>query len=381
MPRSRRAVALVLAVVLVVAAAAIAVVATHHGKQHGTVQPPNGTTGPGGSAGPTGSINTAPISGLTADKFGISPGVQLFRESVDNIDADMAGYAALPTHWVRAGVRWDLIEPKRADQDNWTKVDRIVDDATKDHLSLILDITGTPSWARSPDATTNVQFPPDLQTYATFTGKIAARYKGRVAAYELGNEPNHVKSFATPDPKLYVQVLKLSYPLIKAADPDTKVLTGGLGGTTANGVVGGDEYLAALYKGGAQPYFDGVSYHPYTYPLLPSDDSGARSWSRMLHAREVMVANGDADKQIWVTEYGAPTGGPQSVSQQRQAAIMYDAYRLWAGYSWAGPLCWFDYRDKGTDTSDHGNFFGLYAKDGQPKVSLQQYESLVRSAS
>jgi hypothetical protein len=373
MPRSRRAIAVALAVVLV-AAAVVAVVVTRHGKKHGSSPSPNAT----GSG--TGAINQAPIAGLAADKFGISPGVSLFRESVDKIDADMAGFAALPTHWVRAGVRWDLIEPKGPDQDDWTKVDRIVADAAQDHLSLILDITGTPPWARSPDATSNVQFPPDLQTYATFAGKIAQRYRGKVAAYELGNEPNHVKSFATPDPKLYEQVLQLSYPLIKAADPDTKVLTGGLGGTTANGVVGGDEYLADLYKDGAKPYFDGVSYHPYTYPLLPSDDSGGRSWSRMLHARAVMVANGDADKQIWVTEYGAPTGGPQSVSQQQQAAIMYDAYRLWAGYSWAGPLCWFDYRDKGTDTSDHGNFFGLYAKDGQPKVALQQYESLVRSA-
>jgi hypothetical protein len=100
----------------------------------------------------------------------------------------------------------------------------------------------------------------------------------------------------------------------------------------------------------------------------------------MLNARRTMVANGDASKQIWVTEYGAPTSGPNSVGQGEQSAIMYDAYRLWSGYSWAGPLCWFDYRDKGTDTSDHGNFFGLYAKNGQPKQALAQYQSLVRSA-
>jgi polysaccharide biosynthesis protein PslG len=380
MPRNRRVIIVALVVALVAAGAVVAVVATRHGKSATTS---TGPTTPGQTSASTtaSGVNTAPIAGLSADQFGVSPGVQLFRESVDKIDADMAGYAALPTHWVRAGVRWDLIEPKSPDQDDWTKVDRIVDDATKDHLSLILDVTGTPPWARSADATTNVQFPPDLHAYATFTGKIAAHYKGRVAAYELGNEPNHVKSFATPDPKLYEQVLQFSYPLIKAADPAALVLTGGLGGTTAKGVVGGDEYLADLYKAGAKPYFDGVSYHPYTYPLLPSDDSGSRSWSRMLHARQVMVDNGDAGKKIWVTEYGAPTGGPGSVSEQQQAAIMYDAFRLWATYPWAGPLCWFDYRDKGTDTSDHGNFFGLYAKDGRPKVSLQQYESLVRSAS
>jgi len=369
MPRSRRVIVVALVVVLVAVAVALAV-AVH--KSH-TAASPN-PTGTG-----SGTINTTPISGLTADQFGLSTGVQLFNEKAHKIDLDMAAFAALPTHWVRTAVRWDTIEPTSPAADDWTKVDRIVADATKEHLSLILDVTGTPPWARAPGAGI-VEFPPDLRTYATFTGKIAQRYQGKVAAYELGNEPNHLKSFATPDPKLYEQVLQLSYPLIKAADPNAKVLIGGLGGTTGNGVLGGDEYLADLYKDGAKPYFDGVSYHPYTYPMLPSDDKGGRGWSRMLHAREVMVANGDAGKKIWVTEYGAPTGGPGSVSQQQQAAIMYDAYRLWATYPWAGPLCWFDYRDKGTDTSTHANFFGLYVRDGQPKVSVQQYESLVRSA-
>jgi len=131
----------------------------------------------------------------------------------------------------------------------------------------------------------------------------------------------------------------------------------------------------------AKPYFDGVAYHPYTYPDLPSSDSKKPGWTRMLSARKIMVANGDAAKKIWVTEYGAPTGGPGSVSQAQQAALMHEAYRLWASYSWGGPLCWFDYRDKGGNTSDHGNFFGLYTKDGQPKLALQQYETLVRAVS
>ena len=37
-------------------------------------------------------------------------------------------------------------------------------------------------------------------------------------------------------------------------------------------------------------------------------------------------------------------------------------------------------RDKGTDTSHNGDFFGLYTKSGQPKISLQQYQSLVKAA-
>jgi hypothetical protein len=304
--------------------------------------------------------------------------VQLFNEQPDTIDADVAGIAGVGAQWIRTALRWDRVEPDSADQDDWSSADRIVADARQHGVKLIFDVTGTPKWARAAGAKP-VQFPPDLHTYATFAGKLAQRYRGKVAAYELGNEPNHVKTFATPDPKLYEQVLQLSYPLIKVADPQALVLTGGLGGEPGKGVLAGDDYLAQLYRDGAKPYFDGVSYHPYTYPLLPSDDSGSRSWSRMLNARRTMVANGDGDKKIWITEYGAPTNGPHSVDQEHQAAIMYDAYRLWAGYSWAGPLCWFDYRDKGTDTADHGNFFGLYTNDGQPKVAVRQYQALVRS--
>ena len=119
MPRSRRAIVVAVIVALVAAGAVVAVVATHHGKGRATATTPNQTSA---SSTPSSEVNTAPIAGLAADKFGISPGVQLFRESVDKIDADMAGYAALPTRWLRAGVRWDLIEPKSPNRDDWTKV-------------------------------------------------------------------------------------------------------------------------------------------------------------------------------------------------------------------------------------------------------------------
>ena len=191
-----------------------------------------------------------------------------------------------------------------------------------------------------------------------------------------------MKTFKHPDPALYTQVLKLSYPLIKAADPQATVLTGGLGGIRdKKGNFAGDTFLAALDKDGAKGFFDGVSYHPYTYPLLASQDDGLRGWSRMLKARQTMVANGDGDKKIWVTEYGAPTnGGGGSITEAQQAQMVADAYRLWSSYRWAGPLCWFDYRDKGNDTGNKKDFYGLLTSDGSPKPALQQYEDLAHIA-
>src|SRR5471032_1621037 len=115
MPRSRRALVAALVVVLVGAGAVVAV-AAHHGAKHRNSG--GGTENP---TGPTGTLDTKPVSGLTADQFGISTGVQLFNEKVDKIDEDMAAFAAMPTHWVRTAVRWDLIEPTSAEADDWTK--------------------------------------------------------------------------------------------------------------------------------------------------------------------------------------------------------------------------------------------------------------------
>jgi polysaccharide biosynthesis protein PslG len=380
MSRSRRAIAAALAVLLVGGIAVVVAAVVHKGKGD---KGANGGNHPQGTVAPgTANLGTVQpfIPALSADQLGIATGVVLFTSPVADIDRDMAGMAAVKAKWVRTAVRWDLVEPDSASSDDWTKVDALVKDAQADGLQLILDINGTPKWARA-SGTGTAAFPEDLHTYAAFAAKVAARYRGKVAAYELGNEPNHLKSFAHPSAAVYEQVLQFSYPLIKAADPDVKVLTGGLGGSRdKKGNISGDVFLDALYKAGAKPYFDGVSYHPYTYPLAPSDDTGSRGWSRMIHARQIMVDNGDGDKKIWITEFGAPTSGPNPVTQEKQAQIMHDAYQLWSTYSWAGPLCWFDYRDKGTDQSDHGNFFGLYTNDGQPKLALKQFETLVRPA-
>jgi hypothetical protein len=59
--------------------------------------------------------------------------------------------------------------------------------------------------------------------------------------------------------------------------------------------------------------------------------------------------------------------------------MLADAYHLWSTYSWGGPLCWFDYRDKGNDTSTQKDFFGLYSTNGTPKPAVAQYTAVVHS--
>jgi len=93
-----------------------------------------------------------------------------------------------------------------------------------------------------------------------------------------------------------------------------------------------------------------------------------------------MITNGDANKKIWITEFGVPTNGPNSywyLSEQGQAGMVTDAMNLYKRYTWAGPIFWYTLKDSGTDTSTNENFFGLIRFDGSLKPAYQVLKNLL----
>ncbi len=93
--------------------------------------------------------------------------------------------------------------------------------------------------------------------------------------------------------------------------------------------------------------------------------------------RSVMQANGDGAKKIWGTEFGAPTNGPNGVTEASQAQAITKAYALWKSYDWAGPLFTYQGRDYGTDPSNRENFFGLLRHDFSQKPAYAAYRNAV----
>jgi hypothetical protein len=175
-------------------------------------------------------------------------------------------------------------------------------------------------------------------------------------------------------------LLKAAYIAIKAADPSAIVITGGLAPAASSG---GDltpmDFLTGIYANGGRGFFDAVADHPYTYPAMPDDKSGgAYWWNAMNDLRAIMTAHGDADKSIWMTEYGAPTNGPapaRFVSESNQAVMLTKSYTMSANYAWAGPLFWYALHDAGTSTTTVENFFGILRFNGSHKPA---YSALQR---
>jgi hypothetical protein len=223
-------------------------------------------------------------------------------------------------------------------------------------------------------------------TYAAFASEAVKRYAAMgVHAYEVWNEPN-IAAFwqPAPDAAAYTELLRTAYPAIKAADPSAIVVTGGLSPAVTNETsIAPTDFLQGVYANGGQGAFDAVADHPYSWPAYPGETQGWNAWYQMTGAdpslRSVMTANGDSDKKIWATEYGAPTNGPPGtfVSEATQAQMIATAFSLWQTYDWAGPLFIYQQRDLGTATDNRENFFGLVRADYSPKPAFDAYRAAV----
>ncbi len=245
----------------------------------------------------------------------------------------------------------------------------------------------TPGWARPSG--TSATYGPDPAKFAAFARVAAAHYSALgVHAYEVWNEPN-IKSFWTPSPNVgdYTRLLKAAYPAIKGADPQATVLSGGTApapddGTSYSPVT----FLKGVYANGGGNWFDAVAHHPYSWDTYPGDAQAWSAWYQMYGTnpslRSVMTANGDGEKKIWGTEFGAPTDGPAGsfVSESVQAKMITKAYSTWRGYDWAGPLFTYQGRDLGTSNDRRENHFGLLRNDWSQKPAYDAYRQAVAAA-
>jgi hypothetical protein len=133
------------------------------------------------------------------------------------------------------------------------------------------------------------------------------------------------------------------------------------------GTGGGQEAVAFLreaYANGARGLTDSLGFHPYG-GLNPTVEPNMVTLPTTI--RSVMQANGDGTNPMWATEYGVPTGGYDSWSEQTQAEWIGNAYDAWAAHPYAGPMIWYAGRDTGTSATSREQHFGILRVDGSRK--------------
>jgi hypothetical protein len=233
--------------------------------------------------------------------------------------------------WIRQELPWEQIEPvaKGQTQDpvfggsTWSKFDDIVDRASALGLHLVLRLDTSPRWALPPDAPDGLSPPARDEDYFDFVGAVAARYRGRVAAYQLWNEPNLTSEWGhrPPDPAAYARLLRGASARVRAADPNALVVMAALAPTLTenNDALNELVYLQRLYDAGVRGSFDVLAVQAYGLRGGPDDpriDSADVTFSRPVLVRSVMAANGDASVPVWATELGWNANPPTFAVQQ-----------------------------------------------------------------
>ena len=112
---------------------------------------------------------------------------------------------------------------------------------------------------------------------------------------------------------------------------------------------------------------------------------------RVEQLRQVMVENGDAQKQIWLTEFGwasATKAAPgfeyaEQVTEQEQADYIGAAMRMSRDqYPWMGPMLVFGLNfslpNVSTDPGDERIAWSLLRRDGSKREALEQRTGTLR---
>jgi hypothetical protein len=327
-------------------------------------------------------VSTADTLTVSGDVAGFSTGGGFLWESQADQQRDLDMMAATGAKWLRLDFPWPSVEPAD-NQWNWGPFDRIVSMARARGFNILGLPSYTPDWAKSSTG----GGPADPATFASFLSALVTRYAPQgVKHWEIWNEPNMAWSWNPVDPAAYTRLLKAAYPAVKQADPTATVLSAGLapGTDQSDGsLMSPLTFAKAIYTNGGKGSFDAMALHPYGYPALPTDAT-SKSWNTMFRAvdiHQVMTDNGDGAKQIWFTEFGAPTGtGSSAVTEARQPDFVREGFVARQQWSWAGPLFWYAHRDAGTNLADREQNFGLVHADFTPKPALATFDSIVEPA-
>lgn len=314
--------------------------------------------------------------------FGMAAPELLDEPAATQLD-QLKGMKALGVTSVRVDANWYGIQHTGPTSYDWKTLDQVVGSVHEAGLSAALIIDGCPPWA-AVRGTHGGEFaqPAVSAQFGAWAGAVAARYgpKG-VKVFEIWNEPNLSRFWAPePDPAAYTADLIAAYSAIKAVDPSATVISGGLApAADTKSSYDPVTFVQEMYAHGAKGSFDGIADHPYTYPDEPDTAAFGSSWSEMSQTdpslRSLMVANGDSDKKIWITEFGAPTTGGHPVSQAEQSTELVQAISQARQLSWIGALYFYTWSDQ--NAADDG--FGMLDKDNASKAAVAAVTSALAS--
>jgi hypothetical protein len=272
--------------------------------------------------------------------------------------------------WLRIDFFWHVIEPRPGEL-RWDRYDAIVRTAGDHGIEILGILDYTAPWAsRDPAARDDKQPPRDPALFGRYAALTVARYRDRVAAWQVWNEPDHAE-FWKGSAEDYARLLAHVYPAIKAANPAATIVIGGLaeGGTYDPGFL--DSVLVTCRALG-HPCFDVFAFH-----INFRDAAAVRR--QFAANRQRLTAHG-LRPPIWITEASYPSDRRHQTvpgyqdGELSQARYLAETLALGLELG-ATRVFWatlYDYRRAFGPYS----MSGLLTVDGRPKRAWDAYRRL-----
>lgn len=315
-----------------------------------------------------------------------------FTDSLEQVIEHLDLIESLGVKNVRLLVPWIFVQPTdpmgapvdwEADLD-WAKLDQIVYEADRRGMGILGVLQWSPDWAT--DGPTGSGHPSDVQDFADFAAAVADRYRDKITAYEVWNEPNASFFWNPIDPVEYTRLLQATYTSLKSVSPDITVVGAVVSATLTWGdaTMNAVDFVEAMYAAGADGFFDAISIHPYNFDTKFSEQ-GELDWRELMplfqiqKIRELMDQHqqpGEEQLKIWISEYGLPTS---VVTPEKQLAFITDLLNAWQSFSGGGPIFMYTTKDDMNAIGDE-RFFGLFDEYGNFKGSpeaLRDFQRLI----
>lgn len=262
--------------------------------------------------------------------------------------------------WLRETFNWNSVERRMGVWD-YSSSDKFVEESLAAGKKILAILAYDVPWVYGDSKSRSIG-PEQLPYYLRYVEELVRRYRGKIQAYEIWNEPNWI--FWTGSKKDFYELSRAAAEKIREIDPEAIIVAGAFNRVPKN-------FIRGMFRAGAMKNVDAISFHPY--------DLGPRGALRLYDRFQKILAEESYTGDIWVTEVGYPTRGwyPTRISENRFPGHVV---KTLTGLALRGAkiCCWYQLfnphtQDESWSSLDSEQHFGLAYPDYTLKKGAAAY--------
>ena len=306
--------------------------------------------------------------------------------SSDMTMASKAGFS-----WIRDDFSWSDIEIEKGEFEIKPEILDKIDEITANGNKILAILHySPPKWYKQNHNKDGTLSKYDLiSEYASFCEFMARALKGKVAHFEICNEPNNmIKVYGANGNEdiskkgaVYIQLLKAAYAAVKSGNPDAAVLGVSQAGAVVSTGLSNTEFTRQVFNGGGGEYMDALSIHTYPSITGKAVDEISHTYDALID--EIQKAMGSTQKPIWITEtgYSSTIFDKYEITEEQQGAYMTRIYTLSEANGVAEKVFFYDLKNDFPDMNRRFNQaqFGILRHFGsRPKPAFYMLNTVIK---